>query len=809
MNWYIKLLFAAGGYTTWMGPNPRSGGDTFWISGDTFPIRQQLKDIGFNWDGTRKAWYHWKLDVLLRNQAGLTTLRNLGVDTSPLSGTPSRPPQAPTPRQPATPPPPTQQQAVPPAEQQEALKQQTQETPQQQRHIWILAKALNLYALAPNDPVVVTVLPPKSQEEGKRYLWMDEEGNQGEVPENEAKMTFATVKQPDGKLYQGADDKKLFEIFYQLFPKDKNFQPSKYQQDILNTFSSTKNNMMIDALAGSGKTTSLKQIAKMMKPGEKWLYLVFNRRNMIEASQGAKKFPEGVTVLTSHSFLGSVLQKASSNNILPDTKLWEDKGDEETGRAKNSERIDHIIDSVMEVDQTFPYTVKWPASKCIAEIVKKCKAEGINPTVPNIAEQVAATIKKYYIDTDLSTENFNTDRDWTPQLIQKSVEVLHMSMPGAIDDPHLETMRDHDDTLWYAALNADRIPWPKYDVVLVDEVQDFNRCQIIMLTQLKKRGARMIAVGDVNQALYMFRGADPNSFQEIKNLMTEGGMGSEHSLPTNYRSGTDIIKYVNEHTHVKNLQAGRQHRGLVTENTPYEHAMSGIENEWAANGRKLRMPTTVLSYANRPLAETAMSLIQKDIDFELLGTEVGKELKNHVKLVAPPKGKRQKIVPIGQLATYLTSWATDLESRWRGKISKTKRLQEIKDRTEALTAIITHLAKNNYFDPRLRMQVTNSVDFMDYIGRRFKGVNTENAAEMAKLAQRDPRTYVMLSTSHKSKGSEFDRVYIAEPGSFSPKEKDTPLSIAQKRNAWYVALTRAMKELHVLEDKPKDNDDEF
>jgi ABC-type cobalamin/Fe3+-siderophores transport system ATPase subunit len=57
-------------------------------------------------------------------------------------------------------------------------------------------------------------------------------------------------------------------------------------------------------LAGTGKTTVLRHIASFKKPGEKWIYLVFNKRNQLEAKES---FPKDIESMTSHGFLKDVL----------------------------------------------------------------------------------------------------------------------------------------------------------------------------------------------------------------------------------------------------------------------------------------------------------------------------------------------------------------------------------------------------------------------------------------------------------------------------------------------------------------------
>ena len=65
------------------------------------------------------------------------------------------------------------------------------------------------------------------------------------------------------------------------------------------------NDLIIDAKAGTGKTTTLKKLASLV-PNSSILYLVFNKKNQIEAQ---KEFPGNTKVMTTNSFCGSVVNQ--------------------------------------------------------------------------------------------------------------------------------------------------------------------------------------------------------------------------------------------------------------------------------------------------------------------------------------------------------------------------------------------------------------------------------------------------------------------------------------------------------------------
>jgi len=82
----------------------------------------------------------------------------------------------------------------------------------------------------------------------------------------------------------------------------------------------------------------------------------------------------------------------------------------------------------------------------------------------------------------------------------------------------------------------------RYDVVLVDEFQDTNPMQIDLLDILLRFGASLYAVGDDDQAIYGFRGAD---IRPIRNFTARFKDAAIVKLQINYRSINAILDCAN------------------------------------------------------------------------------------------------------------------------------------------------------------------------------------------------------------------------------------------------------------------------
>lgn len=85
----------------------------------------------------------------------------------------------------------------------------------------------------------------------------------------------------------------------------------------------------------------------------------------------------------------------------------------------------------------------------------------------------------------------------------------------------------------------------KFDTLLVDEFQDTDRLQSDILKSLAGNPfdtGQLFVVGDVKQAIYRFRGADPDALLRLRAEMPEEG---QLNLMRNYRSCKQIVDFVN------------------------------------------------------------------------------------------------------------------------------------------------------------------------------------------------------------------------------------------------------------------------
>ena len=104
----------------------------------------------------------------------------------------------------------------------------------------------------------------------------------------------------------------------------------------------------------------------------------------------------------------------------------------------------------------------------------------------------------------------------------------------------------------------------KFDLIMVDEFQDTDQLQLEIIDLISRDNFQNVCtVGDVQQSIYRFRGADVNVFKAYKAKMLLNGSGVKIvELPYNYRSHADVLALADKIFEQKNM-FGREFLRLV------------------------------------------------------------------------------------------------------------------------------------------------------------------------------------------------------------------------------------------------------
>ncbi|MEI8199733.1 MAG: UvrD-helicase domain-containing protein [Eubacteriales bacterium] len=129
---------------------------------------------------------------------------------------------------------------------------------------------------------------------------------------------------------------------------------------------------------------------------------------------------------------------------------------------------------------------------------------------------------------------------------------------------------DFDDILYFAVVLLKRNPevlnfyQEQFKYILVDEYQDTNHAQYILILMLAKKYRNLCVVGDDDQSIYSFRGANIRNILDFEKDFKDTTV---IKLEQNYRSTSNILEAAN--TVIRNNR-GRKAKKLWTEFDPGE-----------------------------------------------------------------------------------------------------------------------------------------------------------------------------------------------------------------------------------------------
>lgn len=269
---------------------------------------------------------------------------------------------------------------------------------------------------------------------------------------------------------------------------------STFQTSIFAFVASGTGNAIVEAVAGSGKSTTIIEAMKLAKGS--LIFLAFNKAIAEELKS------KGVPARTFHSLCMAAVMKANPAAVVEGNKMRkiaQEELDADTYRLYGSFAI-KMVGLAKQVGMGFLQ-----------------RADDI--------QNWTAIADHHGIEPEHEDANLYTG-------CQTAAFLLKLS-----NESH---MIDFDDMLYVAV--RDRLSLPKFDFVFVDEAQDTNMIQREILRMIMRPGARMVAVGDPSQAIYGFRGADARSLHQI----AEEFQAVTLPLSISYRCSKSVVTYARQ-----------------------------------------------------------------------------------------------------------------------------------------------------------------------------------------------------------------------------------------------------------------------
>ena len=340
--------------------------------------------------------------------------------------------------------------------------------------------------------------------------------------------------------------------------------PSPRQSAILEALA-TPRHLLVQACAGSGKTSTLVMVCERIPTHLRTIALCFNKSI---AEEFARRLPPHVEASTMHSLGFAACRRAVRGVRMEDRKL------------KN------ILDAM-------------PALTALPEDERK--------VIRSDLEAMVGLVTDMHLDpTDLEAMAQAVDQT------RRTVEAMPQSFPFLADV--MNAMDSWTDCISFGEMLRHPLvhgySLAQYDAVLIDEAQDLNAVQHALLGRLVKKGGKLIAVGDRAQSIYGFRGADPRSMDRLK---AEWDM-LELPLDVSFRCPRAVVKEAQKFVGQSIKPADNAPDGTV-ERRPIK--------EMAKTEEGLTAGDMVLCRVNAPLVPMAFRLIRRGVRILIRGRDLG------------------------------------------------------------------------------------------------------------------------------------------------------------------------------------------
>ncbi|WP_425440950.1 DNA helicase PcrA [Sediminibacillus albus] len=249
----------------------------------------------------------------------------------------------------------------------------------------------------------------------------------------------------------------------------------------------------------------------------------------------------------------------------------------------------------------------------------------------------------------------------TPEEYSKQVGNFYDKQVSDVYERYQKTLRknqslDFDDLIMQTIHLFDRVPevleyyQRRFQYIHVDEYQDTNHAQYYLVKQLAKRYQNLCVVGDSDQSIYRWRGAD---IQNILSFEKDYPNASTVMLEQNYRSTKSILDAAN--TVIKN-NSGRKPKNLWTDNSEgskiryYQAATEQDEGlfvadkveQFVASGDFTYKDIAILYRTNAQSRSIEETFVKANIPYQIIGGTKfydRKEIKDmlaYLRLIANP-----------------------------------------------------------------------------------------------------------------------------------------------------------------------------
>lgn len=500
-------------------------------------------------------------------------------------------------------------------------------------------------------------------------------------------------------------------------------EQSDMQMGFYRTIYEGEGNVILKALAGSGKSTSIINSVLYAPPRSYVTVLAFN-------APVAKEMREKIEETAKEHGADFYRVQAKTFHSLGYGAVLKHLGKKHDQVEPSDKKCRRILKAKLERDEYRTY-----GSFC-ERLVGFAKGEGVGTSLK--ADEPAAW-HNIIAHHDLFLEDEGADVNRAVDIARK---LLEYSSKVALRDASL----DYDDMIYLPILWNLRL-WQN-DFLYIDEAQDTNPCRRALARKALRPGGRLIAVGDPNQGIFGFTGATSDAMDLIKKDFS----CVELPLTVSYRCPQAAEALV---------------RDLVPEFSVHPDAPQGAVLHLSVKKglERLGPKDAVLCRNTAPLVELAFSLLAEGRGCVILGKDIGAQLITLIESMGAGD--------VEGLEEKLRSYA-DREVAKFLKRDEEEKAEALADRVGSLIRVMEGLKEGE---------------------RTVDGL----IAKIEGMFRDDGRGVLTLCTGHKSKGLEWPRVALLEPGLMPSKWARQVHQYKQEKNLMYVVRTRFKDEFIFLD----------
>lgn len=321
-------------------------------------------------------------------------------------------------------------------------------------------------------------------------------------------------------------------------------------------------------------------------------------------------------------------------------------------------------------------------------------------------------------------------------------------------------------------INEKEITLPHITILVLDEFQDINEKSFEFVKAIYKatnEDIKIIAVGDDDQCIMDFNGAQVNFIDKYKKEFGYDEDGNEvykqYELLCNFRSKKDIVNYSNDF--ITKITKRYKTKPLYSNSLD-----SGSINIYSFLSKNMIIPLIELVKQEKSISNIAILVKTNEMVLDIYSILQDNNIDARY-LIERDKFELKNIIELIEFDKVLNSYLEEEISYKEIYFEKALKFTESKFKNSVNISLL-HKIIDKFLNESDSYKISEWISYLEEIRLEDFEIYNKN---------------IIISTIHKSKGLEFDKVYLLVDGN--------PINDEEKR-LFYVGMTRAKDELNIF-----------